>query len=115
MLDVHVRCTTSETFYSVKISVARARQVRRVIVGNTVHAHFFLLSRQTPLELIKSLSLFPVVQSKAEQRFIIEEIMARRDVFGQLIEECNLPNVAYKLGGLKIVLITITDGLLGNS
>ena len=33
ILDVHVRCTTSETFYSVKISVARARQLRRLIVG----------------------------------------------------------------------------------
>ena len=29
--------------------------------------------------------------------------MERKDVFGQLIEESNLPNVAYKLGGLKIV------------
>ena len=33
ILDVHVRCTTSETFYSVKISVARATQLRRLIVG----------------------------------------------------------------------------------
>ena len=33
ILDVHVRCTTSETFYSVKISIARATQLRRVIVG----------------------------------------------------------------------------------
>ena len=98
MLDVHVRCTTSETFYSVKISVARATQIRRLIVGNAVHAHFFLLSRQSPLELEKSLSLFPVVQLKAEQRFIIKKIVARRDVFGQLIEECNLSNVAYSKG-----------------
>ena len=34
ILDVHVRCTTSETFYSVKISVARATKLRRLIVGN---------------------------------------------------------------------------------
>ena len=34
ILDVHVRYTTSETFYSVKISVARATQLRRLIVGN---------------------------------------------------------------------------------
>ena len=34
---------------------------------------------------------------------------------GQLIEECNLPNVAYKQGGFEIVLITITNLLLGNS
>ena len=34
ILDVHVRCTTSETFYSVKISVARATQLPRLIVGN---------------------------------------------------------------------------------
>ena len=27
ILDVRVRCTTSETFYSVKISVARATQL----------------------------------------------------------------------------------------
>ena len=33
ILDVHVRCTTSETFYSVKISVARATPLRRSIVG----------------------------------------------------------------------------------
>ena len=33
ILDVHVRCTTSETFYSVKIAVARATQLRLLIVG----------------------------------------------------------------------------------
>ena len=33
ILDVHVRGPTSETFYSVKISVARAMQLRRLIVG----------------------------------------------------------------------------------
>ena len=37
------------------------------------------------------------------QRFIIEKIVKRRDVFGQWIEESNLPNVAGKLGGLKII------------
>ena len=47
--------------------------------------------------------MFPVVQFKAKQRFIIEKIVDRREVFGQLIEESNLPNVACKLGGLKIV------------
>ena len=47
--------------------------------------------------------MLPVVQFKAKQRFITEKIVERRDVFGQLIEESNLPNVAYKLGGLKIV------------
>ena len=45
--------------------------------------------------------MFPVVQFKAKQRFIIEKIVERRDVLGQLIEESNLPNVAYKLEGLK--------------
>ena len=34
ILDVHVCCMTSETFYSVKISVARATQLRWLIVGN---------------------------------------------------------------------------------
>ena len=58
---------------------------------------------QQALEELEGLSLFPVVQFKAKQRFIIEKIVERRDVFGQLIEESNLPNVAYKLGGLKIV------------
>ena len=53
--------------------------------------------------LEEGLSLFPVVQFKGKQRFIIEKIVERRDVFGQLIEEFNLPNVAYKLGGLKLV------------
>ena len=52
---------------------------------------------------LEGLSLFPVVQFKAKQRFIIEKIKERGDVFGQLIENSNLPNVAYKLGGLKIV------------
>ena len=47
--------------------------------------------------------MFPVVQFKGKQRFIIEKIVERRDVFGNLIEEFNLPNVAYKLGGLKLV------------
>ena len=47
--------------------------------------------------------MFPVVQFKAKQRFIIEKIVERRDVFGQLKEDSNLPNVGYKLGGLKIV------------
>ena len=53
--------------------------------------------------LEEGLSLFPVVQFKAKQRFIVEKIVERRDVLGQLIEESNLPNVGYKLGGLKIV------------
>ena len=81
-------------------------------MGIAVHAPFVLLSRQTLFELEESLSLFPVVQLKAEQKFIIEEILWRKDVFGQLIEECNLPNIAYKLRGFKIVLIIITNGLL---
>ena len=34
--------------------------------------------------LEESLSFFPVIQLKAEQRFIIEKIVGRRDVFGQL-------------------------------
>ena len=34
--------------------------------------------------LEESLSSFPVTQLKAEQRFIIEKIVGRRDVFGQL-------------------------------
>ena len=50
IFDVHVRCTTSETFYSVKISVARATLLRRLIVGIAGFLHCtFLLSRQTPL------------------------------------------------------------------
>ena len=79
-LHFRCRCTTSETFYSVKISFARATQLRRVIVGIAVHAPFVLLLRQTLFELEESLSLFPVVQLKAEQKFIIEEIVGRRDV-----------------------------------
>ena len=34
--------------------------------------------------LEESLSFFPVIQLTAEQRFIIEKIVGRRDVFGQL-------------------------------
>ena len=32
-MGLYVRCTTSEPFYSVKISVARATQLRRLIMG----------------------------------------------------------------------------------
>ena len=53
--------------------------------------------------LEEGLSLFPVVQFKVKQRFIVGKFVDRRDVFGQLIEESNLPNVACKLRGLKIV------------
>ena len=62
-------------------------------------------SRETSSKCLKEgLALFPVVQFKAKERCIIEKIVERRDVFGQLIEGSNLPNnVAYKLGGLKIV------------
>ena len=61
-------------------------------------------SRETSSKRLKEgLSLFPVVQFKAKERFIIEKIVERRDVLGQLIEESNLPNAAYKLAGLKIV------------
>ena len=52
--------------------------------------------------LDEGLSLFPVVQFKAKERFVIEKIVERRDVFGQLIEESNLTNISYKLGGLKL-------------
>ena len=31
--SIHFRCPCSETFYNVKISVARARQLRRLILG----------------------------------------------------------------------------------
>ena len=34
--------------------------------------------------LKESLALFPVNELKAEQRLIIEKIVARRDIFGQL-------------------------------
>ena len=44
ILDVNFRCTTSETFYSVKISVARARQLRRLIVGNASQLQCLLLA-----------------------------------------------------------------------
>ena len=32
-MDLYVRCTTFQTVYNVKISVARAMQLRRLIVG----------------------------------------------------------------------------------
>ena len=62
-------------------------------------------SKENSRKLLKKayLCFWYLVQLKAEERFIIEKIVERRDVFGQLIEESNLPNVAYKLGGLKIV------------
>ena len=110
ILDVHVRCTTSETFYSVKFPL-HGQATTSIDRGKcrlaAVHAPFFFLSRQTPFETFKlnavdrtnsaevdrsvnfrfegdlqqaleeSLSLFPVVQLKAEQRFIIEKTAGR--------------------------------------
>ena len=40
---------------------------------------------------------------QSEAKIYYWKIVERRDVFGQLVEESNLPSVAYKLGGLKIV------------
>ena len=51
-------------------------------MGNAVHAPFVLLSRQTLFELEESLSLFPVVQLKVEQKFIIEEIVGEEMLSG---------------------------------
>ena len=51
ILDVHVRCTTSETFYSVKISVARATQLRRLIVrmaGLLQRTHLLAFAPNSP-------------------------------------------------------------------
>ena len=47
-------------------------------VDNSVNLRFKGDLQQVPEE---SLSLFPVVQLKAEQRSIIEKIVRRRDVF----------------------------------
>ena len=61
ILDVRVRCTTSETLYSVKIFVARATQLLgRLIVGvpASCSARTFLLSRQSPLPCVFQYSRF---------------------------------------------------------
>ena len=108
ILDVYVRCTTSD-FYSVKVSVARATQLRRLIVGiaGLLQCLITAVDRTNSAEVDSSVnfsfegdlqqareegfSLFPVVQFKAKQRFIIEKVVERRDVFGQLITFQMLP------------------------
>ena len=90
--------TPFETFKLKSLQQLTVRILPKLIVVLTLD------SRETSSKRLKEgLSLFPVVQFKAKQRFIIEKIVERRDVFGQLIEESNLPNVAYKLWVLKIV------------
>ena len=96
-------CFRSKLFsklLSLKINLTAVDRTNSAEVDSSVNLRFEGDLQQA---LGEGLSLFPVVQFKAKQRFIIEKIVERRDVFGQLIEESNLPNVACKLGGLKIV------------
>ena len=126
ILDVHARYTTSENFlWSWEmLASCRARtlfslscqtpfetfklkslhQLTVRILPKLIEV-LTLDSKENSSKLLKKayLCFWYLVQLKAEERFIIEKIVERRDVFGQLIEESNLPNVAYKLGGLKIV------------
>ena len=91
-------CFRSKLFsklLSLKINLTAVDRTNSAEVDSSVNLRFEGDLQQA---LGEDLSLFPVVQFKAKHRFIIEKTVKRRDVFGQLIEESNLPNVACKLG-----------------
>ena len=82
--------TPFETFKLKSLHQLTVRILTKLIVVLTLD------SKENSSKLLKRfyLCFWYLVQLKAEQRFIIEKIVERRDVFGQLIEESNLPNVA---------------------
>ena len=81
--DVHVRCTTSETFYSVKISVARATQLRRLIVGiagllQGTHLLAFALNSLT----VRILNTAVMFSSKSRSGFVLNpDLLIEVDFF----------------------------------
>ena len=75
----HVRCTTSDTFYSVKISVARATQLRRLIVGIAG-----LLPCTHLLAFAPNLNTAIVFSSKARSGYVLNPDLLSEDDFCRL-------------------------------
>ena len=73
ILDVHVRCTTSETFYSVKISVARATQpLGQLIVGIASLlqcTHLLVFAPNSPT--VRILNTAVVFSSKSQSGYML--------------------------------------------
>lgn len=73
ILNVHVRCTTSETFYSVKISVARATKLRRLIVGiaGLLQCTHLLAFAPNSLYTVRILNTAVVFSSKSRSGYVL--------------------------------------------
>ena len=72
ILEVHVRCTTSETFYSVRISVARATKLRRLIVGISGLLQCTHLLAYAPNSLtVRILNTAVVFSSKSRSGYVL--------------------------------------------
>ena len=85
ILDVHVRCTTSETFYSVKISVARATQLRRLIVGIAGLLQCTHLLAFAPNSLaVRILNTAVVFSSKSRSGYVLNPDLLSEVDFGRL-------------------------------
>ena len=80
ILDVHVRCTTSETFYSVNVFVARATQLRRVIVGIAGWLQCTHLLAFAPNSLtVRILNTAVVFSAKSQSAYVLNP-----DVLGEV-------------------------------
>ena len=85
ILDVHVRCTPSETFYSVKISVARATQLRRLIVriaGSLQCTHILAFAPNSLT--IRILTTAVVFSSKSRSGYVLNPDLLSEVDFGRL-------------------------------
>ena len=72
ILDVHVRRTSSETFYDVKISLARATQLRRLIVGMAgllQRTHLVAFASNSPT--VRILITAVVFRSKSRSDYVL--------------------------------------------
>ena len=88
ILDVHVRCTTFETFYSVKISVARTTQLRRLIVGvagllQCTH-HLSFAPNSLTVSTVRILNTALVFSSKSRSGYVLNPDLLSEVDFSRL-------------------------------
>ena len=82
ILDVHVRSVTSETFYSVKISVTRVTQLRRLVVGITGLLQCTPLLPLAPNSLtVRILNTAVVFSSKSRSGYVMNPDLLSEVVF----------------------------------
>ena len=88
ILDVHVRCTTSETFYSVKTSVARATQLRRLIVGVAgllqCKHHLSFAPNSLTVSTVRILNTAVVFSSKSRSGYVLNPDLLSEVDFSRL-------------------------------